>query len=118
MNYTLMIFESADDFAARKDPVKQQAYWGRLPPYLHALRDAGVFVGGAGLQPPDCATTVTFRDGQRLIQDGPYAEAKEQLAGFFIIDVPDLDRALEWAARYPITAAGSVEVRPNLPPME
>lgn len=118
MNYTLMIFESAEDFAARKDPAKQQAYWSRLPPYLNALRDAGVFVGGAGLQPPDSATTMTLRDGQRLIQDGPYAEAKEQLAGFFIINVPDLDRALEWAARYPVTPGGSVEVRPNLPPME
>lgn len=118
MNYTLVIFETADDFAARKDPVRQQAYWSRLPPYLKALRDAGVFVGGAGLQPPETATTMRLRDGQRLIQDGPYAEAKEQLAGFFIINVPDLDRALEWAARYPLTPGGSVEVRPNLPPME
>ncbi|HVA12690.1 MAG TPA: YciI family protein [Stellaceae bacterium] len=118
MNYTLMIFESAEDFAAREDPAKQQAYWSRLPPFLNALRDAGVFVGGAGLQPPDSATTMTLRDGQRLIQDGPYAEAKEQLAGFFIINVPDLDRALEWAARYPVTPGGSVEVRPHLLPME
>ena len=118
MNYTLVIFESAEDFAARKDPVKKDSYWSRIPPYLKALRDAGVFVGGAGLEAPETATTLTLRDGQRHVQDGPYAEAKEQLAGFFIINVPDLDRALEWAARYPVTPGGSVEVRPNLPPME
>lgn len=52
------------------------------------------------------------------MQDGPYAEAKEQLGGFFILNVPDLDRALEWAARYPVTPGGSIEVRPNLTPME
>lgn len=118
MNYTLVIFESAEDFAARKDPVKKDSYWSRIPPYLKALRDAGVFVGGAGLEAPETATTLTLRDGQRHVQDGPYAEAKEQLAGFFIINVPDLDRALEWAARYPVTPGGSVEVRPNLTPME
>jgi hypothetical protein len=118
MNYTLVIYESAEDFAARKDPAKRDAYWSRIPPFLKALKDAGVFVGGAGLETPDTATTIRLRDGQRLVQDGPYAEAKEQLAGFFILNVPDLDRALEWAARYPVTPGGSVEVRPNLTPME
>jgi hypothetical protein len=56
------------------------------------------------------------RGGERLVQDGPFADSKEQLGGFFIINVPDLDTALEWAARYPAGEGGGVEVRPNLPP--
>jgi hypothetical protein len=118
MNYTLLIFESAEDFAARDDPAREETYWRRIPPYLKALRDAGVFAGGAGLEQPNVATTMRLHGGQRLVQDGPYADAKEQLAGFFVIDVPDLDRALEWAARYPLTAGGLIEIRPNLPPFE
>jgi hypothetical protein len=117
MNYTLLIFESAADFASRNDPQRRQMYWARIPPYIKALTDAGVFVGGAGLQPPETATTLKIREGQRLVQDGPYADTKEQLAGYFIISAPDLDTALDWAARYPATPDGSIEVRPNLPPM-
>lgn len=118
MNYTLAIYECAEDFAARQDPARQKSYWERLPPFLKALRDAGVFVGGAGLEAPQTATTIRLRDGQRFVQDGPYPDAKEQLAGFFIVNVPDLERALEWAMRFPVTPGGSIEVRPNLPPME
>ena len=118
MNYTLVIYESADDFAARQDPARQKSYWDRIPPFLKALRDAGVFVGGAGLEAPQTATTIRLRDGQRFVQDGPYADAKEQLAGFFIVNVRDLECALEWAVRFPVTPGGSIEVRPNLPPME
>ena len=57
-----------------------------------------------------------LRDGRRVVQDGPYADTKEQLGGFFMIDVPDLDTALDWAARYPADIGGLVEVRPNIPP--
>ena len=63
------------------------------------------------------ATTVRIRDGKRLVQDGPFADTKEQLGGYFVIEVPDLDAALEWAARAPSAACASVEVRPVLPPM-
>ena len=76
----------------------------------------GVFVGGAGLQPPETATTLRFEDDLH-IQDGPHAETAEQLGGFFIIDVPDLDAALEWAARAPRIPGRIVEVRPNLHPL-
>lgn len=117
MGFTILIHETPDDFAARTDPARQQAYWARLPPYIKALREAGVLVGGAGLEPPGTATFLKQRNGQATVQDGPYAEAKEQLAGYFILNVPDLDTALAWASRYPITAGGTVEVRPNLPPM-
>ncbi len=118
MNYTIMIYETAADFAARTDPDpnKKAAYWAPWPLYSKALKDAGVFVGGAGLQPPETATTLKFRDSQRLVQDGPYADTKEQLGGFFIIDVPDLDTALDWAARCPSSPGRVFEVRPNLVP--
>lgn len=71
-------------------------------------------VGGAALQPPSAATTVRQQNGKQHVQDGPYADTKEQLGGYFVIEVPDLDKALEWAARCPAAAAGAVEVRPNL----
>lgn len=119
MQYTILIYESAEDFAVRKDPdpKKREAYWAVWPPYAQALRDAGVFVGGAGLEPPETATTLKLRDGRRHVQDGPYADTKEQLGGFFIIDVPDLDTALDWAARIPRAASRTYEIRPNLAPM-
>lgn len=114
MNYTVMIYETQSSFAMRDDPNKQQEYWARWPQYRKALVDAGVFVGGAGLQPPATATSLKTVDGKRHIQDGPFADSKEQLGGFFIIDVPDLDVALEWASRCPREPGDVIEVRPNL----
>ena len=108
MNYTILIHETPSDFAERNhpDPKKREAYWAAWPAYTQALKDAGVFVGGAGLQPPESATTLRFEGGKRLVQDGPFADTKEQLGGFFIINAPDLDAALEWAARCPRSPAG------------
>ena len=114
MQYTLMFYLSPAEFSARTDPAKKAAFWGAFMPYMQAVRDAGVFKGGAGLEPPDSATTVRVQDGKRLVQDGSYADTKEQLGGFFIIEVPDLDAALDWAARYPAGPDGLVEVRPNI----
>jgi len=85
-------------------------------PYIKALKDEGIFVAGSGLQAPEIATTMRFLNDQRLVQDGPYADTKEQLGGFFIINVPDLDTALEWAARIPRTPGRVLEVRPALQP--
>jgi hypothetical protein len=79
---------------------------------LNAVREAAIFAGGAGLEPPDTATTIRIVDGKRQVQDGPFADTKEQLGGYFLIDVPDLDAALEWAARYPAGPGGGVEIRP------
>jgi hypothetical protein len=115
MQYTLMFYMNASEFSARKDPARRAAFWGSFMPYVKAVREAGIFAGGAGLEPPETATTVRLRDGKRLVQDGPYADTKEQLGGFLLINVPDLDTALEWAARYPAGPDGLVEVRPNLP---
>jgi len=118
MKYSILCFESPAEFAARTDPSKMAAYWGAVGQYMKALKDAGVFAGGAGLELPDTATTVRYRNGERLVQDGPYADTKEQLGGLFIIEVPNLDSALEWAARFPQQPGRVIEVRPNLMPME
>jgi hypothetical protein len=80
------------------------------------MREADVIVKGDGLQGPYTATTLRVRDGQRVVPDGPYADTKEQLGGYFVIEVPDLDVALDWAARTPSAASASVEIRPILPP--
>jgi hypothetical protein len=78
-----------------------------------AASEAGVFKGvGDGLQPASTATTLRVRDGERLLTDGPFAETKEQLGGFYALECKDLDEALEWAARIPEAKIGSIEVRP------
>ncbi len=119
MNYTILIYEAAADFAVRNgaDQKKKEEYWAGWPPYSKALKDADVFVGGAGLQPPETATTLRFKGEQKMVQDGPFADTKEQLGGFYMINVPDLDTALDWAARCPRASGRVIEVRPNLPPM-
>jgi len=114
MKYTILIYETAADFNTRTDDKKKEAYWGAYRAYTQALTSAGVMIGGAGLQPPPTATTVRQRSGKRQVQDGPFAEAKEQLGGYYVIEVPDLDHALEWAARCPAASSGAVEVRPHL----
>ncbi len=108
MKYALLVHHPREYFEKRQDASALAA--GRA--YGEALQAAGVFVGGAGLESPLNATTVSVRDGKRQVQDGPYAETKEFLAGFGIIDVPDLDTALEWAARHPAAATSCIEVRP------
>ena len=114
MKYTILVYENTADFGARTDATRKDAYWGAYRAYTKALTDAGVMVGGAGLQPPPLATTVRLRDGKRQVQDGPFADTKEQLGGYYVIEVPGLDLALDWAARCPSVSSGSVEVRPNL----
>jgi len=116
MRYTILVYETEAELAARTDPKRKDAYWGAYRAYTKALRDAGVMVGGAALEPPPAATTVRQRDGKCRVQDGPFAETKEQLGGFVMIDVPSLDKALEWAARCPSASTGAAEVRPNMPP--
>src|SRR5215472_10791756 len=108
MKYALLVHAPQQDFDRPKDPAMMAA--GRA--YGEALQAAGVFVGGAGLESPQTATTVSVRDGKRQVHDGPYPETKEFLAGFAIIDVPNLDAALEWAARHPSAGHTSIEVRP------
>lgn len=116
MQYMLIQNETEEDFAKRNDPEKAGDYWGGWNAFIGAMAQAGIIVNGDGLEPPHTATTVRIRDGKRTIHDGPFADSKEQLAGYFIIEVPDLDTALEWAARAPCASTASVEVRPVMPP--
>jgi hypothetical protein len=116
MQFAMCVYETPAELARRDDPNQAQAYWAPYLAYSRALAEAGVAVGGAGLQPPRAATVVKVRDGRRQVQDGPFADTKEQLGGFFLIEVPTLDAALEWAARCPAATTGTVEVRPALPP--
>ncbi len=119
MEYMLMFYESPAELARRHESAQAGAYWGAWSAYVQAVQAAGIVRSGAGLQPPSTATTVRVAAGRRQVQDGPFADTKEQLGGFFVIDVPHLDTALEWASRAPCAAAeaGGVEVRPVLPPM-
>ena len=79
------------------------------------LIERGVFVAGAPLRPTETATTVRVRNEEKVVTDGPFAETKEQLGGYYLIDVESLDEALEWAGRIPSARSGSVEVRPVEP---
>ena len=112
INIKLMsVMPTKKEILDKVQPKGRVAAWGA---YIGALHAAGVAVNGHGLQSRSTATTLRLKDGKRQVQDGPYAEAKEQLGGFYIIDAPDLDTALEWASRCPAAASAAVEVRPNL----
>ncbi len=115
MNFTILLYEAKSDLARRTDPEQRAAYSAGWLAYTKALKEAGVFVTGSGLQGPDTGTTLKLAGGQRLVQDGPYADTKEQLGGFYLIDVPSLDVALDWAARCPAATNGVIEIRPALP---
>ncbi|HYZ14775.1 MAG TPA: YciI family protein, partial [Candidatus Acidoferrum sp.] len=113
MKYVLGIYETAEGFASRQGEASER-YWAGWAAYSKALHDAGVIVDGAALQPPSTATVVRVNGDARTIQDGPYADTKEQLGGFIVLDVPTLEDALAWAARAPAASSGAVEVRPVL----
>ena len=115
MKYAMLIYETPETFAARDQASDSAEYYAAWRSYYRSLVDAGVYVGGDPLHAPETGTTVRQRDGKRHIQDGPYANTKEQLAGFIVVELPSLDVALEWAARCPSIACGAVEVRPLAP---
>src|SRR5262245_12650332 len=101
MQYAILIYEKDADFSDRTDGQRQEAYWAGWRAYGKALTEAGIMRGGAPLQGPHTGTTVRIEGSRRHVQDGPYADTKEQLGGFYLIDVADLSAALEWAARCP-----------------
>jgi len=114
MQFALLIYESPEAFASRKGD-GADSYTGAWRAYHKALVDSGVFVGGDPLELPETGTTIRIKEGKRGVQDGPYADTKEQLGGFTVVDLPSLDAALEWAARCPAASYGAVEVRPLAP---
>ena len=111
MKYMLLIHtpEAFYKSASKADIEKTMAAYGA---YTEAMKKAGVMIAGDRLQPVATATTVRVANGKSTVLDGPYAETKEQLGGYYIIDVPDLDAALSWAARCPGASTGAIEVRP------
>lgn len=112
MEYMLMFYDVAENQALPTDPAKAKAYMGAWGAYMGAMHGAGIVVSGNALELSNTATTVRMAGEKRHIQDGPFADSKEQLGGYFVINVPTLDDALEWAARSPAAVNGTVEVRP------
>jgi hypothetical protein len=117
MQFALLIYESPEAFATRNSD-GTDPYTGAWRAYYKALVEAGIYVGGDPLQVPETGTTVRLKEGKRHVQDGPFADAKEQLGGFTILELPSLDAALDWAARCPAAALGAVEVRPLAPELK
>ncbi len=111
MQYLLLIYgnEAGMQSASKADIEQMVAAYGA---YTEAMKKAGVMVGANRLQPTASASTVRVANGKSKVLDGPYAETKEQLAGYYLIEVPDLDAALSWAARCPGASVGAIEVRP------
>ena len=114
MKYMLLIFssEAAQQAASKADTEQMDAAYGA---YTQALVKAGAMGGGERLQPTTSATTVRISSGKTKVVNGPYAETKEQLGGYDIVEAPDLDAALSWAARCPEVSHGAVRVRPIWP---
>lgn len=116
MRVMMTFYETAEEFAKRHDPAAADAYWAAWSAYAKAVEATGMVVSGAGLQPPETATRLTLKNGVREVQDGPFADAKEHVGGFFVLEAPSLEVALEWAAKAPCASAGSVELRPTMAP--
>jgi hypothetical protein len=120
MRYLVLIYdeETASPSPTPPDPEAWQRTMGEYNAYTKMLRDRGAYVAGEALQPVTTATTVRVRDGQTMTTDGPFAETKEALGGFYMIEAKDLDEALELGAACPGVRFGSIEVRPilDLPP--
>ena len=114
MQYMLLIYRD-ETAIGRASPAQLAEMTGVFMAYTTALRDSGAFVAGDRLDLASNATTVRVTDGKTQVLDGPYAETKEQLGGFYIIDVPDLDAALAWAGRCPGARYRTMEVRPISP---
>lgn len=116
MNFSILIHESAELFALREDPARRAGLFTPIRAYLQAMRTAGVFVAGAGLEAPATAAVLSATGNGWKVQDGPFAETKEQLGGIVMIDVPDRAHAMEWAGRFPVLPGRKLEVRANLIP--
>jgi hypothetical protein len=111
MQYALLIYTNEAAAAAASEQQSREML-GEYMAYSEAMKKAGIVVGGERLRPTSAATTVRVAKGKTEVLNGPYAETKEQLGGFYLIEAPDLDTALSWAARCPGATYGTVEVRP------
>lgn len=111
MKYMLLIYTNEADYASMSKK-ELETRTGAYMAYAEAMQKAGVLRDGGRLKPTASGSTVRVSAGKTKVQDGPYADTKEQLGGYFMIEVPDLDQALTWAARCPGASHGAVEVRP------
>ena len=111
MKYLLTIYsdEAAD---ARKTPAEQKEEYGAYYAFTNEVSEAGAMVASEALHPTTTATTVRVRDGKLLTTDGPFAETKEALGGFYLLDCKNLDEAIHWASKIPGARNGSIEIRP------
>lgn len=113
MKYLLMICNSeAED--AKMPPAEKQAMYAAFFAFTQEVKDRGVYLGGNPLHPTSTSTTVRVRDGKVLTTDGPFAETKEQMGGYYLLNCANLDEAIELAAKIPSVKWGSVEIRPVL----
>lgn len=110
MRYTFLLYTDPADLAhmTAEDWAREKEVYGA---YIGALNEAGVFVDTDWLQPTQTATTISLKGGSRTVQDGPFADTKETLGGYFVIEVPDLDTAMAWAEKCPAAKTGKVEIR-------
>ena len=117
MRYTFLLYNDESSYA---DVTEEQIDESKkaFGEYIGAMQQAGVLIDTDWLQPSSTATTLSLRGGTKTVQDGPYADTKEQLGGYFVIDVPDLDAALAWAEKCPSAHYGLIEVRPSAMPAE
>lgn len=111
MQYMALIYDS-ESVRNTMSPEQHQELIADFNTFTKAAKEAGVFVAGDALEPIGSATTIRLRDGKTLTTDGPFAETKEQLGGYYLLECKDLDEALHWAAQIPTARYGSIEVRP------
>lgn len=111
MQYLLTIYSEESTWQTMSPEQQKQGYAAYMA-YTEALKQANAYVGSNRLRPTSSATTVRTVNGKTQVLDGPYADTKEQLGGYFLIEAPDLDSALSWAARCPGSQHGTIEVRP------
>ena len=111
MQYLLMIYDD-EKLLAGLSPEESAKLYEEYNAYTTWLQEKGWFLGGNALQPTPSATSVRLREGDRLVTDGPFAETKEQLGGYYLVECESLDDAIEAAARIPSSRLGTIEVRP------
>ena len=112
MQYMIMFNQPAEEHEREENDPASAPFWDSWREYMGAIYAAGIVKSGYALAAPFTATTVRVRDEKRQVHDGPFADTREMLAGYLVIDVPSIDDALRWAARSPSSATGSTEVRP------
>jgi len=111
MQFMLLIYDDGEIWQGFSEE-ERNAVMGEYFAFTDQLREAGAYVAADALQPIGTATTVRVRDGEQLLTDGPFAETKEQLGGYYVVDVDSIDEAIQWAAKIPSARFGSIEVRP------